>query len=144
MRREEEEERRKVLFLFPAASLSLFCLSSSFLHCCLVAAGHKHLKTKVLLLPNKHKKRERNTYIREMSLRLKQTFEQKSAQKRPVFVGFVTAGYPTLEATVPVLLGLQAGGADVIELGIPHTDPLADGPTIQHSDNGKWHPIHLF
>ncbi|KAI9889719.1 MAG: tryptophan synthetase [Vezdaea aestivalis] len=43
------------------------------------------------------------------------------------------AGYPTLQDTVDVMLGLQRGGADVIELGLPFTDPIADGPTIQKS-----------
>lgn len=43
----------------------------------------------------------------------------------------MTAGYPTREDTVPLLLALQAGGADVVELGVPFTDPQADGTTIQ-------------
>lgn len=46
-------------------------------------------------------------------------------------VAFMTAGYPTREDTVPLLLALQAGGADVVELGVPFTDPQADGTTIQ-------------
>ncbi|KAJ2079617.1 hypothetical protein H4R24_003658 [Coemansia sp. RSA 988] len=50
---------------------------------------------------------------------------------RPTFVAYVVAGYPSPEVTVDVLLGLEKGGVDVIELGIPFTDPLADGPTIQ-------------
>eukprot|EP01087_Luapelamoeba_hula_P016533 TRINITY_DN5089_c0_g1_i1.p1 TRINITY_DN5089_c0_g1~~TRINITY_DN5089_c0_g1_i1.p1 ORF type:complete len:679 (+),score=117.83 TRINITY_DN5089_c0_g1_i1:42-2078(+) len=70
-----------------------------------------------------------------MATQLRATFEAKKAEHRPVFVPFITAGFPTLQDTVPVLLGLEAGGADVIELGIPHTDPLADGPTIQQSGN---------
>ncbi len=48
---------------------------------------------------------------------------------------FVTAGYPTLEATVPIMVGLQAGGADIIELGVPFSDPLADGVVIQVASN---------
>lgn len=43
----------------------------------------------------------------------------------------MTAGYPTRDDTVPLLLALQNGGADVIELGVPFTDPQADGTTIQ-------------
>ena len=39
---------------------------------------------------------------------------------------FVTAGYPTQGATVPILLAMQAGGADIIELGVPFSDPIAD------------------
>jgi len=46
-------------------------------------------------------------------------------------VAFMTAGYPTRADTVPLLLALQAGGADVVELGVPFTDPQADGTTIQ-------------
>jgi tryptophan synthase alpha chain len=46
---------------------------------------------------------------------------------------FVTAGYPTVETTVPLVVALADAGADVIELGIPFSDPIADGPTIQLS-----------
>lgn len=44
---------------------------------------------------------------------------------------FVTAGYPTKDDTPSILLAMQHGGADIIELGIPFSDPIADGPTIQ-------------
>lgn len=47
---------------------------------------------------------------------------------------FVTAGFPTRDATVPILLAMQEGGADVIELGMPFSDPIADGPAIQESN----------
>lgn len=47
---------------------------------------------------------------------------------------FVTAGYPSKEDTVPILLAMQAGGADIIELGVPFSDPIADGPVIQESN----------
>lgn len=46
----------------------------------------------------------------------------------------MTAGYPNPQATVEVLLGMEAGGADVLELGVPFTDPIADGPTIQKAN----------
>lgn len=46
---------------------------------------------------------------------------------------YCTAGYPKLESTMPVLQALQDSGADLIELGIPYSDPLADGPVIQES-----------
>lgn len=52
----------------------------------------------------------------------------------PAFVTFVTAGFPTVADTVPILLGMQEGGADVIELGMPFSDPIADGPAIQDSN----------
>ncbi|KAK4163049.1 tryptophan synthase beta subunit-like PLP-dependent enzyme [Cladorrhinum sp. PSN259] len=62
---------------------------------------------------------------------LKQTFAQCKAQRRAALVTYVTAGYPNPQATPDILLSMQQGGADVIELGVPFTDPIADGPTIQ-------------
>jgi len=53
------------------------------------------------------------------------------AQGRPALVAFVTAGDPTPAATPAILDALVEGGADVIELGMPFTDPMADGPAIQ-------------
>ena len=53
------------------------------------------------------------------------------AKGRPALVTFVTAGDPGRFATGPILDALVAGGADVIELGMPFTDPMADGPAIQ-------------
>lgn len=52
----------------------------------------------------------------------------------PAFVTFVTAGYPKPEMTPDVMLAMEAGGADVIELGVPFSDPIADGPAIQESN----------
>lgn len=48
---------------------------------------------------------------------------------------FITAGYPDLDSTADLILGMEANGADLIELGMPFSDPLADGPTIQYSSN---------
>jgi tryptophan synthase alpha chain len=50
-----------------------------------------------------------------------------------VLIAYVTAGFPSTEETVPLLEALADAGADVLELGIPFSDPLADGPTVQHS-----------
>jgi tryptophan synthase len=50
-----------------------------------------------------------------------------------VLIGYVTAGYPRVEEYVDVLLGLQAGGVNILEIGIPFSDPIADGPTIQNA-----------
>ena len=61
--------------------------------------------------------------------RIKTTFEQK---KKLLNVYF-TAGYPTLEATVPLIEALTEAGADLVEIGMPFSDPLADGPVIQQS-----------
>jgi tryptophan synthase alpha chain len=56
---------------------------------------------------------------------------QKSGHK--ALIPYITAGYPSLEATLKAVPLLAAGGADIIELGIPFSDPLADGATIQES-----------
>lgn len=69
-----------------------------------------------------------------MSKRLKDLFAKSHAEGRPLFIPYVTGGYPRREDTVPVLLAMEAGGADVIEIGMPFTDPLADGATIQHAN----------
>eukprot|EP01122_Echinamoeba_exundans_P014286 TRINITY_DN6435_c1_g1_i1.p1 TRINITY_DN6435_c1_g1~~TRINITY_DN6435_c1_g1_i1.p1 ORF type:complete len:703 (-),score=159.91 TRINITY_DN6435_c1_g1_i1:35-2083(-) len=70
-----------------------------------------------------------------MSQAIRDVFERKSKENKTVFVAFVTAGFPTREETVSIMLGLEKGGADIIELGVPHSDPLAEGPTIQHSSD---------
>lgn len=69
-----------------------------------------------------------------MSQRLRDTFAAGRAEGRTLFMPYVTAGYPLRADTVPILLAMEAGGADVIELGVPFTDPLADGATIQHAN----------
>lgn len=65
--------------------------------------------------------------------RLKQRFEQLKAAGRKALIPFVTAGDPAPEITVPLLHSLVAAGADVLELGIPFSDPMAEGPAIQHA-----------
>ncbi|KAF4152410.1 hypothetical protein CNMCM6069_002180 [Aspergillus lentulus] len=65
---------------------------------------------------------------------LKQIFAQCHQEGRPALVTYVTAGFPTAEETPDIMLGMQAGGADIVELGLPFTDPIADGPTIQRSN----------
>ncbi|KAK4097318.1 tryptophan synthase [Parathielavia hyrcaniae] len=62
---------------------------------------------------------------------IKQTFQRCKAQNRAALVTYVTAGFPTAELTPNILLSMEKGGADIIELGVPFTDPIADGPTIQ-------------
>jgi len=49
----------------------------------------------------------------------------------PALISFVTAGFPRKQDTLSILLALQNGGSDIIELGMPFSDPIADGPVIQ-------------
>ena len=66
--------------------------------------------------------------------RLTTLFENHSGSSKLMSL-FLTAGYPVLESTVELILGLEQHGTDFIELGMPFSDPLADGPTIQYSSN---------
>jgi len=52
-------------------------------------------------------------------------------QNRQALIPYITAGDPTKEATVPMMHALVDAGCDIIELGVPFSDPMADGPTIQ-------------
>lgn len=65
--------------------------------------------------------------------RLDHRFQTLRAQGRKALIPFITAGDPSLESTAAVMHGLVDAGADVIELGVPFSDPMADGPTIQRS-----------
>jgi tryptophan synthase len=69
-----------------------------------------------------------------MSKRMRDLFEDARKAGRKLFIPYVTAGFPTRDDTVPILLAAEAGGADIIELGMPFTDPLADGTTVQHAN----------
>ena len=62
---------------------------------------------------------------------IKNAFSKAKSEDRTPLVAYVTAGYPTIRESADIMLGLEAGGADIIELGLPFTDPIADGPTIQ-------------
>ena len=60
-------------------------------------------------------------------------FERLARARRKALIPFVTAGDPAPQLTVPIMHALAAAGADVIELGVPFSDPMADGPVIQRS-----------
>lgn len=64
--------------------------------------------------------------------RIEELFQRK---QRNVLNVYVTAGYPNLNDTITIMQALEANGADLIELGMPYSDPLADGPVIQHSSS---------
>ena len=66
-----------------------------------------------------------------MTTRLPARFAELARQDRAALVTFVTAGDPDAETSAAILAGLPQAGADVIEIGIPFTDPMADGPAIQ-------------
>lgn len=66
--------------------------------------------------------------------RINNIFKNKNSDEKLMSL-FITAGYPDLESTVDLVLGFEKNGADMIELGMPFSDPLADGPTIQYSSD---------
>jgi tryptophan synthase alpha chain len=68
-----------------------------------------------------------------MSNRIDETFRKLRAAGRKAFMPFVTAGDPDLAATVAIIREMAARGASMVELGLPYSDPVADGPTIQAS-----------
>ena len=65
--------------------------------------------------------------------RIKQKFQDIRRDGRTGLVLFLTAGFPDMETTIDLVPELVSAGADAIELGIPFSDPLAEGPTIQES-----------
>lgn len=65
--------------------------------------------------------------------RIDPTFAALAAQKKKGLIAFITAGDPAPELTVPLMHALVEGGVDVIELGIPFSDPMAEGPVIQRA-----------
>lgn len=63
--------------------------------------------------------------------RIARTFAALKTQQRKALIPFITAGYPFADATPDIMHAMVAGGADIIELGVPFSDPSADGPVIQ-------------
>ena len=65
--------------------------------------------------------------------RIEKTFKKLKKESRKAFIPYIMSGDPNLEATERFVIELEECGADIIELGVPFTDPLADGPTIQRA-----------
>ncbi|MET0265689.1 MAG: tryptophan synthase subunit alpha [Duganella sp.] len=65
--------------------------------------------------------------------RIAPTFAALKAQNKTALVTFITAGDPAPDQTVPLMHALVAGGADILELGVPFSDPMAEGPVIQRA-----------
>jgi len=65
--------------------------------------------------------------------RIKNIFKQLESRNETALVGFVTAGDPSYEKSIGIIEGMCSGGLDILELGIPFSDPTADGPVIQRS-----------
>lgn len=66
-------------------------------------------------------------------MRIKEVFSKLAKENKKALIPFVTCGDPTIEETKKTVLALESLGADIIEIGIPYSDPLADGPIIQES-----------
>jgi tryptophan synthase alpha chain len=76
--------------------------------------------------------------------RIQTVFEKLKLHQRKALIPFITAGDPSPQLTVPLLHALVEAGADVIELGVPFSDPMADGPTIQRaSERALKHKVSL-
>ena len=67
--------------------------------------------------------------------RIAEKFEELASKRECALVCYVVAGYPTTKTSRQVIDALVKGGTDVIEIGIPFSDPIADGPTIQAASN---------
>ncbi|MDP1677498.1 MAG: tryptophan synthase subunit alpha [Bacteroidota bacterium] len=65
--------------------------------------------------------------------RIASTLQQFQKNKRTIVIPYITPEFPIKGTTIPLILALEQSGAGMIEIGIPFSDPLADGPTIQHS-----------
>lgn len=70
-----------------------------------------------------------------MTDRITSTFQHLATQKRKALIPYVTAGFPQRADTVPFMHAMSQAGADIIELGVPFSDPMADGPVIQKAND---------
>jgi tryptophan synthase alpha chain len=70
---------------------------------------------------------------------IEQTFNKARAEHRAAFLPYFTVGFPDLPTSLAVIEALVGAGGDIIELGVPFSDPLSDGPTIQHASQVALH-----
>jgi len=71
--------------------------------------------------------------------RIEKRFTQLKKEQRKGFIPYITAGDPSLDVTLELVLALERSGADLIELGVPFSDPMADGPVIQRASERALH-----
>src|SRR5881394_975487 len=71
--------------------------------------------------------------------RIEKTFAELKTAGRKAFIPYITTGDPSLDITLELVLALEKAGADVIELGVPFSDPIADGPVIQRATERALH-----
>lgn len=69
----------------------------------------------------------------ETTNRMDLVFRKLKAEERTALIPFLTVGDPDLETTLAIIAELETAGADILELGVPYSDPLADGPVIQRA-----------
>ncbi len=67
--------------------------------------------------------------------RIQNRFQALAESGKKALIPFITAGDPGVDATIKLVLELEKAGADIIELGLPYSDPLADGPVLQRAAN---------
>jgi tryptophan synthase alpha chain len=71
----------------------------------------------------------------ELTTRITELFTTCKTEHRKAFIAYITGGDPTPSHTVSLILALERGGADLVELGVPFSDPIADGPIIQRASH---------
>lgn len=71
----------------------------------------------------------------QIASRIAQLFSARKQENRKAFIAYLTCGDPSIAQTASLVLALERGGADLIELGVPFSDPIADGPVIQRASD---------